>query len=196
MAAGERAGNECSGSSRIASVQNQVCDGRMFRQKERDDGMRNIRFEYVEIWEYEALKRVRCGLEGESKSQRSEVRRIVPEEALDGHESGQFATLSNHFDHIDCRCGIAFTLHEAIAASSVLGRPYPCYALFIDAEPQSRVVYWFTYVFDLESMGVFGIWIPLTQAHGVRSIGTRSGGHGRSLSQRVGCGEAAEGSSL
>ena len=158
--------------------------------------MQNICFEYVEICEYEALKCLRCGLKGESKSQHSEVRRIVPEEALDDHESGQFATLSNHFDHIDCRCSIAFTLHQAIAALSILNRPYPCYALFIDAKPQSQVVYWFTYVFDLESMGMFGIWIPLTQAHGVRSIGTRSGRHGRSLSQRVGCGEAAEGSSL
>lgn len=158
--------------------------------------MGNIRFEYVEICEYKPLKRMRCGLEGESKSQGGEVRRMVPEEALDDHESGRFATPSNHFDHIDRRCGIAFTLHQAIAASSVPNRPYRRYALFIDAKPQSRVVYWFTYVFDFESVSVLGIWIPLTQAHGVRFIGVISWRHGGSLSQRVGCGEPAEGSSF
>ena len=67
---------------------------------------------------------------------------------------------------------------------------------FIDAKPQSQVVYWFTYVFDLECVSVLGIWIHLMQAHGVRFIGVRSGRHGGLLSQRVGCGEAAKGSSF
>ena len=44
-------------------------------------------------------------------------------------------------------------------------------------------------------MGVVGIWVPLTQAHGVRSVRVRSGGHGGSSFQRVGRGEA-EGSSF
>ena len=199
MAAGERAGYKCSGSSRIAGVQYQVCDGRMSRQKGRDDSMGNVRFEYVEICEYEPLKYMRCGLEGESKSQGSEVRHIVHKEALDDHESGQFATPSNHFDHIDHRCGIIFTFHQAIAASGVANRPYSCYALFIDTKTQSRVEYWFTYMFSFESMGVFGIRTPLMQVHGVRTIGVKFGGHGRLLSQRVGrgdSGEAAEGSSF
>ena len=92
--------------------------------------MGNICFEYVEICKYKPVKHMQCGLKGESKSQGSEVCHMIPEKALDNHESRQFATLSNHFDHIDCHCSIAFTLHQAIAASSILNRPYCCYALF------------------------------------------------------------------
>ena len=118
--------------------------------------MGNIHFKYVEICEYKPLKRMQCGLEGELKSQGSEVYHMIPKEALDNHESGQFATPSNHFNHIDCCYSIAFTLHQAIAALSVPNRPYHRYALFIDAKPQSQVVYWFTYVFDLECGDMVG----------------------------------------
>jgi len=157
MAAGKRASNRCSGSSHIASIQYQVCNGRMSCQKGHDDGMGNIHFKYVEICESEPLKHMRCRLEGQLKSQGSEVCHIIPKEALDDYESRQFATPSNHFDHIDRCCGIIFTLHQAMAILSILNRPYCGYALFIDAKPQSQLAYWFSYKFDFKSMGMFGI---------------------------------------
>ena len=76
-----------------------------------------------------------------------------------------------------------------MAALSILNRPYPCYVLFIGAKLQLRVVCWFTYVFDTEIMDMFGALVPLTQAHGVSSVGVRSGGHGGSSCQRVRCRE-------
>ena len=93
--------------------------------------MGNVGFEYRKICELEALKHVRCGLKGESKLQGSDVCCVVLEEAPDDLESRQFTTLSNHFDHVDRRCSIVFTLRQAMAASSVLNSPYSCYALFI-----------------------------------------------------------------
>ena len=94
--------------------------------------MGNVGLKYRKICELEMLKHVQYGLEGELKFQGSDVRCIVLEEALDDLESGRFAPLSNHFDRVDHRCGIVFTLHQAMATSSVLNRPYPCYVLFID----------------------------------------------------------------
>lgn len=155
--------------------------------------MGNVSLEYHKICKLQALKDVRCGLEGQLKFQDSDVRYIVLEEAADDPESGRFATPSNHFDHVSRRCSSAFALRQAMPASSVLNGSYPCYALLIDAKPQLRVACWFTHKVGYERMGVFRIWISLTQAHGVRCVRARSGGHDGSSSQRVGCG-GAEGS--
>src|SRR5882762_2211838 len=133
--------------------------------------MGNVSFEYDKVCELEILKHARCGLEGESKFQGSDIRRIVLEDTPDDLESGRIATLSNHFDRVNCGCGVVFTLHQAMAASSVLNRFDLCYPLFIDAKLELRVAHrLFTYPFDFESVNVFGIWVPLTQAHRVRSV--------------------------
>ena len=91
--------------------------------------MRNVSLEYCKTRKLEISKHVRCGLEGELKFQRSNVCCIVFEDAFDDLESRGFSTLPNHFNNVDRRRGIIFTLQQTMTVSSVLNRRYPCYTL-------------------------------------------------------------------
>ena len=55
----------------------------------------------------------------------------------------------------------------------------------VDAKPQLQVVFWFTYGFDFESMDVFEVWTPLTQAYRMGFVEVRSEKHGGLLFKRV-----------
>ena len=104
--------------------------------------MGNVSLEYHKICKPQVVKHVGCGLEGQLKFQDSDVGRIVLEEAVNNLESGWFATLFNHFDHVDGCCGIIFALHQAMPASSVLNGSYPCYALLIDTKQRLQLACW------------------------------------------------------
>jgi hypothetical protein len=138
--------------------------------------VRDVGFKYFEIFELKTSKHARCGLEGESKVQGSDVRHVVLKEAPDDLESRWFATLSNHFNHVNRGCGILFTPRQAKVASSVFNRRYPCYALLIDDKLQSQAAC-LTYECVFDRVGMFGIWASLSQAHWVRFVRVRSGRH-------------------
>jgi hypothetical protein len=110
MTSNKGASNGSSGSADVANVQCQVSDSEVFFYEGRNDGVGDIGVEYCKLRELEMLKHVQCGLKGELESQNSDVRHIVLEEAFDDLESGRFAPLSNHFNCVDRRCGIGFTL--------------------------------------------------------------------------------------